>query len=212
LGSFPKKQILTREQARFIIWCLTYDRIQQKAGGSRYHSYGLLTRLAKTFGVTRECIVQIDRRRIWRSINRPKPKQLFFAKKLDEPGMLPRDAIQRAQDFFHKEANEAMEYYAWLRTLLGQEMTKEESEGLEGRMASTKREIRSLMAEMSNQAFKNLPYFHAKPCPQEGDQQNPLDVVKQMFREIDDANRGRPTWMKQELKLVSSNFTIRQNA
>ncbi len=119
--------------------------------------------------------------------------------------MLPRDAIQRAQDFFHKEANEALEYYAWLRTLLGQEMTKEKSEGLEGRMASTKREIRSLMAEMSNQAFKNLPYFHAKASPEEGDQQNPLDVVKQMFREIDDANRGRPTWMKQDLKLVSSN-------
>jgi hypothetical protein len=209
LGSFPKKQILTREQAKFIIWCLTYDRIKQRAKGSRYHTYGLLTKLAKTFGVTPECIVQIDRRRIWRCINRPKPKQLFFAKKQDEPGMLPRDAIQRAQDFFHKEANEALEYYAWLRTLLGQEMTKEESEGLEGRMASTKREIRSLMAEMSNQAFKNLPYFHAKPSPQEGDQQNPLDVVKQMFREIDDANRGRPTWMKQELKLVSSNLTIR---
>jgi hypothetical protein len=77
-GTFPKKQILTREQARFIIYCLTYDRIEQKARRCRYHSYGLLTRLAKTFGVTRECIVQIDRRRIWRSINRPKPKQLFF--------------------------------------------------------------------------------------------------------------------------------------
>jgi hypothetical protein len=77
-GTFPKKQILTREQARFIIYCLAYDRIEQKARGSRYHSYGLLTKLAKTFGVTRECIVQIDRRRIWRSINRPKPKQQFF--------------------------------------------------------------------------------------------------------------------------------------
>ena len=118
--------------------------------------------------------------------------------------MLPRDAIQRAQDFFHKEANEALEYYEWLPTLLGQEMTKEESEELESRMASTKREIRSLMVEMSNQAFKNLPYFHAKPkaSPEKGDQQNPLDVVKQMLREIDDASRGRPTWMKQDRDLV----------
>ena len=80
LGSFPKKQILTREQAKFIIWCLTYDRIKQRAKGSRYHTYGLLTKLAKTFGVTPECIVQIDKRRIWRSINRPKPKQQFFIK------------------------------------------------------------------------------------------------------------------------------------
>jgi hypothetical protein len=78
LGSFPKKQILKRVQARFIIWCLTYDRIQQRASGSRYHSYGLLTRLAKRFGVTRECIVQIDKRRTWRGINRPKRKQLLF--------------------------------------------------------------------------------------------------------------------------------------
>jgi hypothetical protein len=63
-GTFLKKQILTREQARFVIYCLAYDRIKQKARGSRYHSYGLLTKLAKTFGVTRECIVQIDLRRI----------------------------------------------------------------------------------------------------------------------------------------------------
>jgi hypothetical protein len=122
----------------------------------------------------------------------------------DEPGMLPRDAIQRAQDFFHKEANEALEYYEFLRSLLDQPKTVEESEELESRLAATKREIRSLMAEMSNQAFKNLPYFHAKASPEEGDQQNPLDVVKQMFREIDDANRGRPTWMKQDLKLSSN--------
>ena len=78
MGSFPKKQILTREQARFIIWCLAYDRIEQRRKGSRYHSYGLLTRLGKTFGVSRECIVQINKRRTWRSINRPKPKQRFF--------------------------------------------------------------------------------------------------------------------------------------
>jgi hypothetical protein len=76
LGSFPKKQILTREQAKFIIWCLTYDRVEQRAKGSRYHTYGLLTKLAKTFGVTPECIVQINKRRTWRSINWPKPKQL----------------------------------------------------------------------------------------------------------------------------------------
>ena len=124
----------------------------------------------------------------------------------EEPGMLPREAIQKAQDFFQQEANEAIGYYHWLQTLVGQDMTKEESEELENRMASTKREIRSLMAEMSNQAFKNLPYFHtkAKASREEGDQQNPLDVVKQMLREIDDANRGRPTWMKQDLKLSSN--------
>jgi hypothetical protein len=173
-GTFPRKRILTREQARFIVYCLALDRIKQKAKGSRYHSYGLLTRLAKTFGVTRDCIVQIDLRRIWRSINRPKPKQLFFAKKRalegeilepptatkrqrhteeylhqvvryvsstqDEPGMLPRDAIQRAQDFFHEEANEALEYYEFLRSLLDQPKTVEESEELESRLAATARD------------------------------------------------------------------------
>jgi hypothetical protein len=78
LGSFPKKQILTREQARFVIWCLAYDRIQQKAEGSRYHTYGLVAKLAKRFGVSRECVRQINKRRTWRSINWPRPKQLFF--------------------------------------------------------------------------------------------------------------------------------------
>ena len=119
--------------------------------------------------------------------------------------MLPRDAIQRAQDFFHKEANEALEYYEFLRSLLDQPKTVEESEELESRLAATKREIRSLMAEMSNQAFKNLPYFHAKASPDDNEDINPMDVVRQILREIDDATRGKPTWMKPDLKPVSNN-------
>jgi hypothetical protein len=159
---------LTREQARFIIWCLAYDRIQRKANGLKNHSYGLLTKLGKTFGVTRECIVQINKRRTWRSIYWPKPKQLFFAKKQDEPGMLPRDAIQRAQDFFQQEATKAIGYYHFLKELTHAEKTREEVEELERRLQATQREIRSLIVEMSNQAFKNLPYFHAKASPKEG--------------------------------------------
>jgi hypothetical protein len=123
----------------------------------------------------------------------------------EEPGMLPREAIQKAQDFFQQEANEAIGYYHWLQTLVGQDMTKEESEELENRMASTKREIRSLIVEMSNQAFKNLPYFHAKASPDDNEDINPMDVVRQILREIDDATRGKPTWMKPDLKLVSDN-------
>lgn len=117
-------------------------------------------------------------------------------------GLLPRDAIQRAQDFFQKEAQEAIGYYDWLRELSTQPMTKEEAEDLEQRMAATKREARSLMAEMSNQAFKNLPYFHAKASPDAMEEINPIDVVRTMLREIDDATRGRPTWMKPDLKVV----------
>jgi hypothetical protein len=75
-----QNRILTREQARFIIYCLAYDRIKQRAAGSTRHTYGLLTKLAETFKVSRECIVQIDRRRTWRSINIPKPKQHFFVR------------------------------------------------------------------------------------------------------------------------------------
>ena len=121
----------------------------------------------------------------------------------DAPGMLPRDAIQRAQDFFQKEAAEAIGYYDWLKELSTQPMTKEEAEELERRMLSTKREARSLMAEMSNQAFKNLPYFHAKASPDVVDETNPIEIVRTLLREIDDATRGRPTWMKPDLKVVS---------
>jgi hypothetical protein len=122
----------------------------------------------------------------------------------DMLSMLPRDAIQEAQDFFRREAHEAIGYYNWLRTLTGNDMTKEESEELESRMFSTKREIRSLIVEMSNQAFKNLPYFHAKASADDNEDVNPMDIVRQILREIDDATRGRPTWMKPDLKLVSS--------
>ena len=89
--------ILTREQARFIIWCLAYDRIQQKARGSSYHSYGLIKKLARKFGVSRECIVQINKRRTWRSINWPKPKQLGWA----SPPSIPKlggQALGRVED------------------------------------------------------------------------------------------------------------------
>ena len=122
----------------------------------------------------------------------------------DAPGLLPRDAIQRAQDFFQKEAQEAIAYYDWLRELSHQPMTKEEAEELEQRMQATKREARSLFAEMSNQAFKNLPYFHAKASPDVVEETNPIEIMRTLMREIDDMNRGRPTWMKPDLKMVGS--------
>jgi hypothetical protein len=118
------------------------------------------------------------------------------------PGLLPRDAIQRAQDFFQKEAQEAVSYYDWLRTLVP--VTKEDSEELEARMQAAKREARSLFAEMSNQAFKNLPYFHAKASPDAVDETNPIDIMRQLLREIDDMNRGRPTWMKEDPKMLEN--------
>jgi hypothetical protein len=77
LGSFPKKQILRREQAKFIIYCLTYDRIIRQANGYKTRTHGLAARLAERFGVTVACIHEIAKRRIWRSINRPKPKWFF---------------------------------------------------------------------------------------------------------------------------------------
>jgi hypothetical protein len=72
LGTFPHNRILTREQARFIVYRLAYDRIQQKAKGARYHSCGLIVKLARTFRVSVECIHQIKKRRTWRRINRPR--------------------------------------------------------------------------------------------------------------------------------------------
>jgi hypothetical protein len=68
---------LTREQARFIIWCLAYDRLQRKAQGSRYHTRGLIPKLARKFGVTVQCIYQIKLHRNWREIHWPHPKQHF---------------------------------------------------------------------------------------------------------------------------------------
>jgi hypothetical protein len=69
-------RILTREQARFIIWCLAYDRMQRRAAGFKYHTKGLAPKLAKTFGVSVQCIWQIALHRTWRSIRRPKPNEV----------------------------------------------------------------------------------------------------------------------------------------
>ena len=107
-------------------------------------------------------------------------------------------AIQRAQDFFQEEAEEALEYYEWLRTLLAQEMTTEELEELASTAGPTQREIRSLMARDEQPGLQEpalLPR-QGKSLSERRRAAEPLDVVKQMFREIDDANRGRPTWMK----------------
>jgi hypothetical protein len=86
--------ILTREQARFIIWCLAYDRMQRKANGFKNHRYGLLTKLGKKFGVSRECIVQINKRRTWRSINWPETKAAGRPAK--HPGYVDRDLLTTA--------------------------------------------------------------------------------------------------------------------
>lgn len=70
---FPPNQKLTREQARFIVYVLTYDLAMRRKRGFRGRTRGLMPRLAKKFGVSRECIVQIAKRRTWRKLHaRPK--------------------------------------------------------------------------------------------------------------------------------------------
>jgi hypothetical protein len=53
-------------------------------------------------------------------------------------------------------------------------------------------------------AFKAGPYYHSKLSPGSGEiSQSPLELMAIIVREIDDATRGRPTWAKPDLKLVS---------
>jgi hypothetical protein len=70
-----------------------------------------------------------------------------------------------------------------------------------------KHEIREALVTSADMAFKNLPYFHAKASPADQAEiaDSPLEILRMLFREIEEVSRGRPTWMqgRPELKLIS---------
>jgi hypothetical protein len=70
----PDNRKLTREQARFIVYVLTYDLVMRKKRGFKIRSRGIHVRLARKFNVSTECIIQIAKRRTWRKL-RCQPKR-----------------------------------------------------------------------------------------------------------------------------------------
>lgn len=120
----------------------------------------------------------------------------------------PREMIKEAQDYFHMGAAELKETLEIIKVSIRNCDSADRAmmEELNREFFALRREIREAYMVAAEMAFKNLPYFHAKIIPTDaaGTAASPLDALLLMLREIDELSRGRPTWMKPDLKLVGS--------
>jgi hypothetical protein len=117
----------------------------------------------------------------------------------------PKALLWEAQDHFHQRAlsfvNEARGIIAKLPLI----QTQGELENFNRQLLWCEAKADEMYVKASDMAFKAAPYFHAKVTP---DRNAPVadavDLLALLIREIDDLNRGRPTWMPPHLKVVAS--------
>ena len=124
----------------------------------------------------------------------------------DYPGALPpRELIKYVQDYYHEEAVHLQKMLALVRARV--DITPpddvEANAALSREIMALKHEIREALVTSADMAFKNLPYFHAKASPavQAEIADSPLEVLRMLFREIEEVSRGRPTWMQGQPRL-----------
>ena len=133
-------------------------------------------------------------------------RQIVMVVNKGGPGALPpRELIKYAQDYFHDEALHLQKMLALVRARV--DITPPEdveaNKALSRDIMILKAEIRDALVTSADMAFKNLPYFHAKASPaiQAEIADSPLEILRMLFREIEEVSRGRPTWMQGQPRL-----------
>lgn len=123
---------------------------------------------------------------------------------------LPREVMLEGMHWFYGE----MTTYSEMVPDLIRDMLNERDEAKADKIAEklhwVKGEVRTMFLQAVEIARNAAPYYHAKVTPDRnaGSQDgSPLEWMRLMLQEIDDATRGRPTWQRQDLKLVSSSKT-----
>jgi hypothetical protein len=120
----------------------------------------------------------------------------------------PREMMWEAQGWFHDEARGFQRIVTDLLAKLIDAKDEKEWHELEVRLAWAKAKVGEMLLTAVDVAFKAAPYYHSKLSAEKTggtDYGSPLEILRILMQEIDEATRGRPTWMKQELKLISSN-------
>lgn len=117
----------------------------------------------------------------------------------------PRELMWKVQEHFH---DLALDYQAQGRFLMKQmhlAKSRKELEALHLEHDWVNEKVNAMLSQALDAAFKAAPYYHSKLSPGSGTvNESPLDLMAIIVREIDDATRGRPTWARPDLKLVSN--------
>ena len=120
---------------------------------------------------------------------------------------LPKEFLHDvAQAYFFREVSSLMEHLRYLESSYGHPQLDlpGEADRLQSAIAATKIAIRDNLLLGAEMARTAAPYFHARVTPaSQGFLGSSADQISMLIDEIDAASRGRPTWQKTELKLVS---------
>lgn len=121
--------------------------------------------------------------------------------------MQPRELMLEAMRYFHAQAEEHKQMAEWLLDQLKECKAKEDFEQWDVRNDFIGGRIREFYLIAVDIAYKAAPYVHARLSAVQvtGANNGPIEVVGMLLKEIDEANRGRPTWAPPQLELVASN-------
>lgn len=118
----------------------------------------------------------------------------------------PRELMLKTMRYFEDLGDQHVQMCNWLLAQL-KTLTPEKQAEMDTQLEYVERKIREFYLLATDVAYKCAPYVHARLSAVQvtGANQGPIEVVGMLLKEIDEANRGRPTWAPPDLKLVASN-------
>lgn len=118
----------------------------------------------------------------------------------------PRELMLKAMRYFDGLAEEHLRMAEWVLAQLTT-MTAEQLVQADDKIAMIEARVREYYLIAVDIAYKAAPYVHARLSAVQltGANEGPIEVIGTLLKEIDEANRGRPTWAPPTLELVANN-------
>jgi len=117
----------------------------------------------------------------------------------------PRELMWKVQEHFHDLALDFLDQARFLLKQMHLAKNRKELDELHREHDWVNEKANAMFVMALDAAFKAGPYYHSKLSPGSGViNESPLELMAIIVREIDDATRGRPTWARPDLKLISS--------
>lgn len=111
----------------------------------------------------------------------------------------PRDVMLKAMRYFESQADEYLEMAQWLRRQVMNLRTEAELAANDLQLARVEAMVREFYNLAVDVAYKCAPYVHSRFASVQvnasaNNNTGPVELMGIILREIDEANRGKPSW------------------
>lgn len=117
-----------------------------------------------------------------------------------------RDGMLEAFEYFIEEARSYRRMAQWVRDKIIECKTPDDFAAVDLQLDAVTTRVQNFYLLAADVGQKVLPYVHARLSAMvvAGSNDGPIESIGLLLQEIDQLNRGRPTWAPPEMKLVSN--------